>query len=193
VAGGVVFTIEALRNEGYLTVQSDAELIERALAGDDRAFEVLVTRYERPVRATAVHVVKDRHLVSDVAQESFLRAYRQLGRLQRPAAFGAWLLRITHRCALDALRRRPDEVPLALDESRRPAPEERDGQLEEDHQQLLVAVMQLPAAERQVVLLRYFSNHTVREVAAIAGRSVGTVTKQLWRAHRRLRHMIEEP
>ena len=51
-------------------------------------------------------------MVLDIAQESFLRAYRQLGNLQHPAAFGAWLLRITHRCALDAVRRRPSEVPF---------------------------------------------------------------------------------
>jgi RNA polymerase sigma factor (sigma-70 family) len=173
-------------------VQSDAELIESVLAGREQAFELLIRRYERSVRATALHVVKDRHLVCDIAQESFLRAYRQLGRLHRPAAFGAWLLRITHRCALDALRRRRNEAPLELDESFAPVLESRDGQLEEDKQELLAAVMQLPAAERQVVMLRYFGDHTVKEVADIAGRSVGTVTKQLSRAHRRLRNMVEE-
>jgi RNA polymerase sigma-70 factor (ECF subfamily) len=152
----------------------------------------VIQRYERPVRATALHVVKDRHLVFDIAQESFLRAYRQLGSLQQPAAFGAWLLRIAHRCALDALRRRPNEVPLELDESRCPVFENRDGQLEEDKQELLAAVMQLPAAERQVVMLRYFDDHTIKEVASIAGRSVGTITKQLSRAHRRLRNMVKE-
>jgi RNA polymerase sigma factor (sigma-70 family) len=175
-----------------LNVQSDAELIESVLAGREQAFELLIKRYERSVRAAALHVVKDRHLVFDIAQESFLRAYRQLGSLQQPAAFGAWLLRITHRCALDALRRRPAEASLELDESRSPVQEGRDGQLEEDKQQLLAAIMQLPAAERQVVMLRYFGEHTVKEVAGIAGRSVGTVTKQLSRAHRRLRHMVEE-
>lgn len=174
-------------------MQSDAELIESVLAGQEQAFELLIKRYERPVRATALHVVKDRHLVFDIAQESFLRAYRQLDRLHSPAAFGGWLLRITHRCALDALRRRHNEVTLDLDESREPAMDGRDGQLEEDKQELLAAVMQLPAAEQQVVMLRYFGDHTVKEVSHIAGRSVGTVTKQLSRAHQRLRHIIEEP
>ena len=81
---------------------------------------------------------------------------------------------------------------MELDESRDPALEGPDGQLEEDKQQLLAAILQLPAAERQVVMLRYFGEHTVKEVASMAGRSVGTVTKQLSRAHRRLRHMVEE-
>jgi RNA polymerase sigma-70 factor (ECF subfamily) len=175
-----------------LNVQSDAELIESVLAGHDEAFAALVGRYERSVRATALHVVKDRHLVFDIAQESFLKAYRQLRGLRQPAAFGGWLLCITRRCAVDALRKKPGEAPLELDESRCPVLESGDGQLEEDKQHLLAAVMQLPVPEQQVVLLRYFGDHTVKEVADIAGRSVGTVTKQLSRAHNRLRHMIEE-
>ena len=172
-------------------MQSDLELVKDTLAGREQAFELLVRRYERAVCATALHVVKDRHLVCDIAQESFLRAYRRLGSLHKPAAFGAWLLRITHRCALDAVLRRPGGRPLdvgALD-----CLESRDGQLDDDKQRLLAAVMQLPAGERQVVMLRYFGEHTVREVASIAGRSVGTVTKQLSRAHERLRGILEEP
>jgi RNA polymerase sigma-70 factor (ECF subfamily) len=172
-------------------VQSDLELVKDTLAGREQAFELLVRRYERAVCATALNVVKDRHLVHDIAQESFLRAYRRLGSLRKPAAFGAWLLRITHRYALDAMMRRPKERPLDVGVGEHL--ESRDGQLGEDKQRLLAAVMQLPAGERQVVMLRYFGDHTVREVARIAGRSVGTVTKQLSRAHRRLRCILEEP
>jgi RNA polymerase sigma factor (sigma-70 family) len=53
--------------------------------------------------------------------------------------------------------------------------------------------MQLPAGEKEVVMLRYFEGHTVQQVASIAGRSVGTVTKQLSRAHRHLKTLLEEP
>lgn len=66
------------------------------------------------------------------------------------------------------------------------------GQLDDDNRQLLNLVMGLGKAERQVVLLRYFGGHSVRQVAVIAGRSVGTVTKQLSRAHQRLRSQIKE-
>lgn len=178
--------------ERQLTVQSDAELVNDTLAGREQAFEQLVRRYERPVRAAALHVLKDRHLACDVAQEAFLRAYRQLGSLQQPGAFGAWVLRIAHRCALDATARRRNEQSLKPYERAATAVESHNGQLDEDKQGLLAAVMGLPAGEREVVLLRYFGGHTVREVASIAGRSVGTVTKQLSRAHRRLRRTIEE-
>jgi RNA polymerase sigma-70 factor (ECF subfamily) len=69
--------------------------------------------------------------------------------------------------------------------------EKEDGQLDERKQRLLAAVVKLPESERQVVMLRYFSGHSVRDVAAILGRSVGTVTKQLSRAHKRLRNILE--
>jgi RNA polymerase sigma-70 factor (ECF subfamily) len=175
-----------------MNVQSDEELVKETLAGEEQAFASLVMRYERPVRAAALHVLKDRHLACDVAQEVFLRAYRQLGSLQQPGAFGAWVLRIAHRCALDAQARRRSEQSLRSYERDATGIASHNGQLDEDKQSLLTAVMGLPAGEREVILLRYFGGHTVREVASIAGRSVGTVTKQLSRAHRRLRKTIEE-
>jgi RNA polymerase sigma-70 factor (ECF subfamily) len=172
-------------------VQSDLELVKDTLAGREQAFELLVQRYERLVRATAMHILKDRHLAGDVAQEAFVRAYQRLPTLREPAAFGAWLTRIAHRCALDLAEKKRNELPL--DEGLAEAIEGRDGRLEEDQQVLLAAVMQLPAGEKEVVMLRYFKGHTVQNVASIAGRSVGTVTKQLSRAHRHLKTLLEEP
>ena len=82
---------------------------------------------------------------------------------------------------------------MPLEEGLAEAIEGRNGHLEEDQQALLAAVMRLPTGEREVVMLRYFDGHTVKDVASIAGRSVGTVTKQLSRAHQHLRIMLEEP
>lgn len=65
------------------------------------------------------------------------------------------------------------------------------GQLDEEKQRLLAAVVKLPRSEKQVVMLRYLGDKSVKDVADIVGRSVGTVTKQLSRAHKRLRTMLE--
>jgi RNA polymerase sigma-70 factor (ECF subfamily) len=171
-------------------VQPDSELVRATIAGQTHAFEVLIRRYERSVRAAATNVVEDRHLASDVAQDAFLKAYQRLAALRRPEAFGPWLMQITRRCALDVAKRRRNQSCLA--HKTVAATESGNGQLTEDKQKLLEAVMQLPIGERQVVMLRYFGHHTVREVAEICGRSVGTVTKQLSRAHERLRHVLKE-
>ncbi len=170
-------------------MQPDAELVNAVLNGDKQAFGVLVKRYERPVRAVALDVLGDFHFATDVSQDSFILAYEKLAGLRKPAAFGPWLMKITRRCALDCVRRNRDEAPV---EPVVPSPSHnRNGRLDEDKQWLLSGVIKLPKGERQVIMLRYFSGHTVKEVADILGRSVGTVTKQLSRAHKRLRTTLE--
>jgi len=159
------------------------------LDGQRNAFAVLVKRYERPVRMTALDVLRDYHLATDVSQDSFIKAYEKLPGLRKPESFGPWLMKITRRCALNAVNQRPKET---LSETTATAIENPDGQLDEDKQRLLAAVVKLPVSERQVVMLRYFSSHSVKDVAKILSRGVGTVTKQLSRAHKRLRKILEE-
>lgn len=170
-------------------MQSDAELVNNVLNGDKQAFEVLVMRYERPVRAVALDVLGDYHLASDVSQDAFVTAYENLPGLRKPAAFGAWLMKITRRRAIDWARRKRDGA--GLESVIRPPTHNPGGQLDEEKQWLLAAVVKLPKGEEQVVMLRYFAGHSIKDVAEILSRSVGTVTKQLSRAHRRLRKILE--
>jgi len=163
--------------------------VETLQGADKRAFEVLVKRYERPVRAIALGVLGDYHLASDVSQDAFVTAYENLPGLRKPTAFGAWLMKITRRCALDWARRKRDEA--GLEPVVRPTTHNPGCLLDEEKQWLLSAVVKLPKGEGQVVMLRYFAGHSIKDVAEIVGRSVGTVTKQLSRAHKRLRNILE--
>jgi RNA polymerase sigma-70 factor (ECF subfamily) len=171
-------------------VQTDAELVKIALDGQKGAFAELMSRYERPVRAIAINILGDHHSVQDAVQDAFVAGYQNLSMLRNRDSFGPWLMRIAHRCALDWANRRPKAVPLEM--SPAAAAENPDGRLDEDSEALLAAVLKLPEAERQVVMLRYFAGHNVGEVAETVGRSIGTVTKQLSRAHKRLRMMLKE-
>jgi len=171
-------------------VRSDAELVKAVLNGDKDAFGVLVKRYENPVRAAALDVVGHREKARDTAQEAFIKAYENLHSVRKGDAFGWWLLRITQRCALDSVRKEPRAG--TIEACKIAAVENPDGHLEEDKQVLLAAVARLPDSEKEVVMLRYFAGHTVRDVAKVVGRSTGTVTKQLSRAHRRLRAILKE-
>jgi RNA polymerase sigma-70 factor (ECF subfamily) len=171
-------------------VRTDAELVNAVLDGEKQTFAVLVKRYERPVRAVALDVMGDYHSASDISQEAFVKAYEQLAGLRKPEVFGPWLMKITRRCALDSLRRRPKETQL--EPKIAAAIESPDGQLDEDKKRLLAAVVKLPKAEKQVVMLRYFGDNSVKDVAKIVDRSLGTVTKQLSRAHKRLRNVLSE-
>lgn len=171
-------------------MQTDAELVNAVLDGEKQAFAVLVKRYERPVRAVAMDVLGDYHSAADVSQEAFVKAYYQMARLRKPEAFGPWLMKITRRCALDSARRKAKEPRLEIKAAA--VIENPDGQLDEDKQRLLAVVIKLPKVEKQVVMLRYFGDNSVKDVAKIVGRSVGTVTKQLSRAHKRLRNVLSE-
>lgn len=171
-------------------VRSDAQLVRDILAGGKAAYALLVSRYERAVRAAAMRLIRRADAADDVAQEAFVRAWEQLPGLRNPQVFGPWLMTITRRCALDCLRKqRSLQTINGLDPA---APHASNGRLDEKNHHLLEVIHKLPKAERQVVMLRYFGPHAVREVAAITGRSVGTVTKQLSRAHRRLKQKLEE-
>lgn len=168
---------------------TDAILVQAARAGDVDAFAQLVHRYRRSVCAVAVAILRDAHLADDVAQEAFLSAYRSLNRLADPSAFGGWIITIARNGARKSSRRRRPMPPLQaglLDRQALhppPPPEPPDPQL-------LGAIAALPEQERGVLMLRYFEQHDVAAIAAILGRSVGTVTKQLSRAHNRLRRLL---
>ena len=170
-------------------VRTDAELVNAVLDGEKQAFAVLVKRYERSVRAVALDVLGDYHFASDVSQEAFIKAYEQLAGLRKPESFGPWLMKIAFRYALDSTRQKLKEPRLEMKAA--VYIENPDGQLDEDKQRLLAAVVKLPRSEKQVVMLRYLGDNSVKDVADIVGRSVGTVTKQLSRAHKRLRKILE--
>ena len=172
-------------------MRTDAELVNTVLDGGKQVFAVLVKRYERPVRAVALDVLGDYHLASDVSQEAFIKAYEQLAGLRKPEAFGPWLMKIAHRCALNSARQKLKEPRLEMKAAA--VIDNPDGQLDEDKQRLLAAIVKLPRSEKQVVMLRYLGDNSIKDVAEITGRSVGTVTKQLSRAHKRLRIILERP
>ena len=170
-------------------MQSDAQLVKIVLAGSTADFATLVKRHQRAVHAAALDILGDYHWAQDAAQDAFVMAHQNLPALTRPAAFGPWLLKITRRCALKIARQRPRHLPLQV-AAAGPAVNPN-GRLDQKNQQLLAAVTRLPKAQRQVIMLRYFSHNSVKDVAAITGRSVGTVTKQLSRAHKRLRSRLK--
>ena len=172
-------------------MQSDSELIDLIFAGEQQAYAVLVERYERQARAAALRIVHDSHVADDVAQESFVAAFESLASLRNNSRFGGWLLGIVQRQAARAIRQRCRSPALVGDVGSRCDPESN-GRASPETLELLELVDHLPEQERVVVALRHFDGHSVREIAEITDRPVGTVTKQLSRAHQRLRVWLGE-
>ena len=85
------------------TPDSDALLVERTVAGDQKAFELLVIKYQRRIQRLIGRMVRDVDLVEDIAQETFIRAYRALAQFRGEAQFYTWLYRIAINTAKKAL------------------------------------------------------------------------------------------
>lgn len=171
--------------------QSDDALVDAVVAGDKARFAELVHRYEPLARAAAAAICGDMHLAQDIVQEAFLLAYTNLGKLADRARFGAWVLKIARRQALRTRRgRKNSETTLDLNEP--PAADADQHRLDDDSRELLDAVGRLPDHEQVAVVLHYFEQHKVETIAQMTGRSVGTVTKQLSRARRRLEKWLRK-
>ena len=170
---------------------SDAELIARVLASDNRAaFGELVLRHQSAVRLFLRHLTRDAALADDLAQETFLQAYRGLARFRGESSFSTWLLGIAHNHWRNARRRRRE---IAWEPTELPAPEESSpspAAAAELKQDLAAALKQLDPDEQTALHLFYQQGLTHPEIAAVAGWPLGTVKTHLARGKEKLRHLL---
>src|SRR3954451_15884953 len=95
---------------------SDGTLVERVLGGDRKAFDDLIRRYQRQAVAVSYRLLGNSHDALEVTQDAFLKAYGSLATLQKPAAFGGWLMRIVSNLSLNYRRSRKTRSQLPLDD-----------------------------------------------------------------------------
>jgi RNA polymerase sigma-70 factor (ECF subfamily) len=191
----------------------DALLVERVKLGDKRAFEMLVVKYQRRVERLIGRMARDPHLVEDIAQESFIRAYRAIGGFRGDAAFYTWLYRIavnTAKKTLVDLKRDPVIAESALvsdDDSEEPSRAEAtltdaetpDAVLasKEIAQAVNAAVENLSEDLRQAVTLREIEGLSYEEIAEAMNCPIGTVRSRIFRAREaiaaRLKPLLDTP
>ncbi len=182
----------------------EAALISAAKAGDGKAFEELVSRYEKKVFRLAMNVTQNREDAEDAMQEAFLKSYAHLQDFQGDSRFYTWLVRITVNEALMRLRkRRPNhfsiDEPLETEEEDLmpreledwgPSPEQRCAQSEMLNI-LADAIEKLDPAFRVVFVLRDMEELSTEETAATLGLSVPAVKSRLLRARLKLRQRLD--
>jgi RNA polymerase sigma-70 factor (ECF subfamily) len=183
-----------LHVESALT--DERTLVAAACTGDAASFGALVERYQQPAFRAAWLLLRDAPAAEDVAQEAFVRAYRQMHRFRQEAPFRPWLLRIVQNLALNELRARQRRGGLAervgaLSPRVADAPDAEVAQADESAR-LLHAMDELPPDDRTILHLRYFLELPEREIADAIGRPAGTVKSRLHRASQRLRAVIEQ-
>jgi RNA polymerase sigma-W factor len=184
---------------GTIEHVEDTALVRRTLAGEQDAFAQLVERYKDPVYHVAYRMLSNAAEAEDVAQETFVRAFTQLGTYKPEHRFSTWLLSIASHLAIDQLRRRRflalplDEVPflewLADDET---GPEEA-ALVDEQQDEMQRLISKLPAKYRAVVVLRYWQDLSYEEIATALNLTPALVKARLHRARELLaRHLKEQ-
>jgi RNA polymerase sigma-70 factor, ECF subfamily len=169
-----------------------ADLVARARAGDLEAFDQIMRLHEKPVLSTALRLVGNLADAQDIAQEAFLRLYRNLHKLPDHLEARKWLYRVTVNLCNDHFRKNTRAEPLSGTD---PVSLARDPELSvlalERGRVLEMALATLPRKERAAIVLRDVEGLSTREVAGILGSSEGTVRSQICLARAKLKKFTD--
>ncbi len=173
----------------------DQQLVERAQAGDKQAFDVLVSKYRRKLERLLSRSIRDPAEVEDVAQETFIKAYRSLASFRGDSAFYTWLYRIGINTANNHLVSRGRRAPTSTEFDAEEAEHfEEAGHLRDVNtpESLLLskqigntihaAMEELPEELRTAIVLREIEGHSYEEIAAMMNCLIGTVRSRMFRA-----------
>jgi RNA polymerase sigma-70 factor, ECF subfamily len=171
-------------------------VLARARQGDNEAFRVLVEQHGRSVFRLAYRMTGNEQDAEDVVQESFLRAYRQLGRFESRANFGTWLYRIVANCSVDLMRAKHARHDIArresLDEAadlpavNSPTPE-RLAESGEIQRRVADALGALSPLERAAFTLRHYEGRSIDEISRTLGLGTSAAKHSVFRAVKKLR------
>ncbi len=178
-------------------VQTDSEIVEEVLAGQQDSFALLVERYQKGLVNYIFHMVRHYDEALELSQEVFLKVYTGLERYDRQYKFSTWLYKIASNHTIDYLRRQhlsttsidaaeqnPDQPDIPLTSS----DQKPDDALEMKSllHDTLGAIQNLPESYRELIILRHFNFRSYEEMAKITGLPIGTVKNRIFRARQLL-------
>jgi len=181
---------------------SDEELVARSMGGDLDSFNQLVLRWERPIYALAYRVIGREEEARDVAQETFLRAFRALSGFKGQAKFSSWLYRITLNLCRDWIRKekrtRVSQAPEGLDiielagaATPTETIEQRIGR-KDLGRAVSKAMAALPEEQRTAIILKEYHGLTFQEIADMLGCPLSTVKTRLYQGLGVVRKQLEQ-
>jgi RNA polymerase sigma-70 factor (ECF subfamily) len=186
---------------------SDLELVKQCQAGQTEAFDELVTRYRTRVFAMIYNMVHNEQDAWDLAQESFVKAWKSIKRFRRDSSFYTWVYRIVMNVTIDWLRKKQikgagsefdDSIQLKeIDPASRtvpkadPLPHER-MERNEIRAKIDNAIGQLSPEHRAVILMKEIEGMQYHEIAETLGCSIGTVMSRLFYARKKLQNLLRD-
>lgn len=195
------------------TPETDGQLVQHVLAGDRGAFDELVRRHQRQAVAVSYRLLGNTHDALEVTQDAYLKAFRSLGTLQKPEAFGGWLMRIVSNLSLNYRRGRKSRAQLPLDDILGPsagaarAGDQAAGGSEwmarnddpvkrlegvELGEKLQEAMKQLPERQRLAIVMFTIEELPQKQVAEALGCSVEAVKWHVFQGRKKLKELLKD-
>ena len=177
---------------------SNSELVKKSQLGEKAAFEQLVIRHQELVFSLAYKLTGNREMANDVAQESFIRAWKAIEKFRGDSTFSTWIYRITVNTAWTLRKKAKKHNTLNIDDTYEPIviDEKKDPELvaiNSDLSSVLVnALDKLPIEQRIIVELKNIEGRSHKEIADYLDISVTAAKVRLHRAHQKLRLILEE-
>lgn len=173
----------------------EENIVRQMIAGDMDAFGKLMKQYEKPALRAAWLISGNAADSEDIVQEAFTICYLNRKKLRDPAQFRTWFYRILTRSAWKicrkAKRERPEEEPASR-QSDLGQSALKNCIIKEEGQILYEAVEKLPPKQKTVLILYYYNNMTIREIARVCGVFEGTVKSRLFHAKERLKELLTQ-
>jgi len=198
-----VFLIRFLSLKDVKQSTDDFKQVRAFQAGDERAFEELVRRYQRQVANIVYLTLGNRDAVEDLVQEVFIRVYRSLKKFEFDASFYSWLYRITVNLCIDEIRRRRIRKTFSLqffsedhvEEKERPSRKIQtpsESLLESEKREVVLnALKRIAPMHRTVLVLREYENLSYDEIADVLKISVQAVKSRIFRAREEMRGLLK--
>ncbi len=177
---------------------SNSELVQKSQLGDKAAFEKLVLRHQDLVFSLSFKLTGNRDMANDVAQESFIRAWKAIEKFRGDSTFGTWIYRITVNTAWTLRKKAKKHNTLNIDDTYEPIviDEKKDPEqvaINADLTDVLVSALdKIPLDQRIIVELKNIEGRSHKEIADYLGISVTAAKVRLHRAHQKLRLILEE-
>ena len=200
-----LFAAALTREQREQERDEDRALIEAVLAGDAAAYRGLVERYEQRVYAVVYGMVRNKEDARDLAQDAFIKAYKNLHRFRLESSFYTWLYRIAMNVCIDFHRRRKIRRTEAFDEGigargsdgmidpiHRKLDPGKDLERKQLREKIAAAMEELPEEQKQIIVLREIDGMSYKEIAEVLDIPEGTVMSRLFYARKKLQAALKD-
>jgi RNA polymerase sigma-70 factor (ECF subfamily) len=177
---------------GNGNIISDEDLVRTILDGDNQSFHLIIERYKNMVFSICLRLISEREEANDQAQEIFIKVFQNLRKFRERSRFSTWLYRIAYNHCIDYLRGSHrklnmvnlDQIPDTVGEPDDPL------EIEQDERALIEVLRELNSSDQLLVMLYYYENQSVREIAEITGLSESNVKMRMFRLRKKIRQEL---